>query len=334
MSSTGLHCCRFGLWLRNALARPKSELERAIRLQEVIELQRRCHGSARLAKSVGDGYLYLNNPFFRRIRDATLRAGFRFTLEDERGYFGFPLIHLDSLLCSRKIPYRPSLTGLLHLEASRPGFFTLADLHKNRPAPNYLLHESAHAVAFHALFGRPTDVAAALSEPDSLAALMLGEAFAMTSEYFAACAVQGRLHGWFFSVSSYRHRTQRKRAVGELLSEHGFDFVGRCVMLAFFYNNFLVDRLSPKLVEKLSHYAEPAVARGLKPAELGKLGRALNGLMLMNPEFRYDTARLFLTMFGRSRNIRRELSADPLQTLALQPQLRTRVIELVGLLGR
>jgi len=296
-------------------------------------LQRRCHGPHRLAQSVGDGFLYLNNPFFRRVRDASLAAGFRFTLADAGAYYGFPLVHLDTILSHRQIPYRPSFTALEHLEERRPGFFTLADLQKNRPTPNYLLHESAHAVAFQALFGRPRDVGAALSEPGSLVKLMLGESFAMTAEYFAACAVRGQPHAWFFSISSYRHRTQKKKAVGELLERHGFAFVGRAVLLAFLYNNFLVDRLDRRQLAALADAADPRIARRLSPSALRQLGSSLSGLMVMSPEFRYDTSRLFLSMFGRSRNIRRELSADPLSLLGADSQAQAAVGKLVALLG-
>jgi hypothetical protein len=276
--------------------------------------------------------LYLNNPYFRRIRDAALRSGFRFTLHDERAYFGFPLIHLDSILSTRRIPYRPSFTALEHLEHSRPGFFTLADLRQNRPTPNYLLHESAHAVAFHGLFGRPRDVPAALSAPSALVRLMLGESFAMSAEYFAACAVQGQPHAWFFSISSYRHRTQKKHAVGQLIERHGFEPVARAVLLGFLYNNFLVDRLKTRQVERIVAFAGVGSSLGRKPEALRLLGGALNGLMVMSPEFRYDTARLFLTMFGRSRNIRRELAADPLDLLGREPAVWTAATRLIGLL--
>ena len=299
----------------------------------MLELQRRCHGRHRLAQSVGDGFLYLYNPFFRRVREAVLAAGFRFTLTDEGAYYGFPLIHLDTLLSRRQIPYRPSFTALRHLEERRPGFFTLADLQGNRPAPNYLLHESAHAVAFAALFGRPRDVAAALSEPSALVKLMLGESFAMTAEYFAACAVRGQPYAWFFSISSYRHRTQKKKAVGELLERHGFEFVARAILLALLYNNFLVDRLDRRRLTVLADAADPGVARRLSPTALRHLGSTLNGLMVMSPEFRYDTSRLFLSMFGRSRNIRRELSADPLRLLAADAKAEVGVAKLIALLG-
>jgi hypothetical protein len=252
---------------------------------------------------------------------------------DEQAYFGFPLAHLDSILKSGEIPYRPSFTALEHLERRRPGFFTLSDLRQNRPAPNYLLHESAHAVAFRVLFGRPRDVAAAFSEPESLVKLMLGESYAMAAEYFAACAVEGPAHAWFFSISSYRHRTQKKKAVGVLLERYGFDFVGRAVLLALLYNNFLVERLDSRKLARVVDRADQRLARRLGKPEQRELGRALNGLMVMSPEFRYDTARLFLTMFGRSRNIRRELCVDPLELLEEQPDAAAAVPRLVTTLG-
>lgn len=266
----------------------------------------------------------------RRIRDAALRAGFRFTLTDPESYFGFPLIHLDTILRTRRIPYRPSFPALVHLEASRPGFFKLSDLRQNRPAPSYLLHESAHAVAFHELFGRPRDVAGALSDRDALVKLMLGESFAMTAEYFAACAVSGSLHTWFFSISSYRRRTQKKKVIGELIERLGFAPVCRAVLLSFLYNNFLVDRLDRKRFDRL---AKAAGLPKLSPALARKLQSALNGLMVMSHEFRYDTARLFLTMFGRSRDIERELAADPLDLIAADPKVAPAVGRLVRVLS-
>jgi hypothetical protein len=304
-----------------------------IHVRDLLDLQRRCHGKNRLAESLGDGFLYLENPYFRRIREAAVTAGFRYTLGDVGAYDGFPLVHLDTILSRGQLPYRASFTALEHLEQRRPGFFTLADLQKNRPAPNYLLHESAHAVAYRALFGRPRDVAAAFSAPTALVKLMLGESFAMTAEYFAACAVQGQPHAWLFSISSYRHRTQKKKAVGQLLERYGFDFVGHALLLAFLYNNFLVDRLDRRKLAALADAADSRIARRLSPAATAELGSALNGLMMMSPEFRYDTSRLFLTMFGRSRNIRRELAADPLALLAADPEARLAVSRLIAVLA-
>jgi hypothetical protein len=143
----------------------------------------------------------------------------------------------------------------------------------------------------------------------------------------------GPTHAWFFSISSYRRRTQKRQVVGRLLERYGFDFVGRAVLLAFLHNNFLVERLDARRLARLAGHAGEAVARRLGGPERKLLGGALNGLMAMSPEFRYDTSRLFLSMFGRSRNVRRELSADPLDLLERQPAAAAVVPGLIRTLG-
>lgn len=305
----------------------------ATKLAELIALQRRYHGARRLRRSLGDGYLYAGNPFFSRIRDAALGAGFRYTLEDPGAYFGFPLTALPTVLETRRIPYRASFDAVLALEQSRPGFFSLRDLDKNRPAPNYLLHESAHAVAFAELFGRPRDVRAALSDRSRLVHVMLGEAYAMTAEYLAACAVQGPFHAWLFSISSYRHRTQKKKAAGELIEQIGLPAMTWALIAAFLYNNFLVDRLRTTQVERLLGLGPRTAALARNPALVRHLGSCLSGLMVMSPEFRLDTSRLFLTSLGYPRDIRRVLAFDPLDAVERDPALRAGIARLSAILS-
>lgn len=300
-----------------------------ISLAELLALQQRSHGSARLLQNLGDGFLYRNNPFFRRIRDAARARGITFTLTDPGDYFAFPLVALDTLLKTRKVPYRANYAALASFERGRPGFFTLADLHKNRPLPNYVLHESAHLVAFYELFGRPRDTHAALSDPSKLVHVVLGEAYAMTVEYFSACAVSGPVHAWFFSINSYRHRTPSKKAVGELVTHLGLPLLVWVVLIAFLENNFFVERLPMKTLDRaLGLYPLgklPVVSR----ADRVRLCRALSALMVMNPEFREDTARLFLTLHGYRRNIRSVLSAEPLDLIAKDADLTNQLSRLV-----
>ncbi|HYQ04315.1 MAG TPA: hypothetical protein VER96_36835 [Polyangiaceae bacterium] len=300
-----------------------------VSLAELLALQRQCHGSACLLQNLGDGFLYRKNPFFRRVRDAARARGIGFTLEDPGDYFAFPLVALDSVLKARKVPYRANYAALAAFERARPGFFTLADLHKNRPMPNYVLHESAHVLAFHELFGRPRDVHAALSEPSKLVHIVLGEAFAMTAEYFAACAVSGPIHAWFFSINSYRHRTQAKKAVGELVTRYGLPLVVWLVLIAFLENNCFVERLPMKTLERALELYPLGKVPTLSPAERLRFCRALSALMVMDPEFREDTARLFLTMHGHRRNIRKVLPHEPLDSIAADPELPAALKRLV-----
>ncbi|MEI9952578.1 MAG: hypothetical protein WDO74_27255 [Pseudomonadota bacterium] len=300
-----------------------------ISLAELLALQRKSHGTARLLQNLGDGFLYRKNPFFRRIRDAARARGIGFTLEDPGDYFAFPLVALDAVLKTRKVPYRANYAALSAFERARSGFFTLADLHKNRPLPNYVLHESAHVVAFHELFGRPRDTHAALSDPSKLVHVVLGEAYAMTAEYFAACAVSGPIHAWFFSINSYRHRTPSKKAVGELVTRLGLPLLVWLVLIAFLQNNFFVERLAMKTLERALALYPFGKLPVISHAERVRLCRALSALMVMNPEFREDTARLFLTLHGYRRNIRSLLSADPLDLIAADADLPLQLTRLV-----
>ena len=297
-------------------------------------MQRELHGPGRLLENLGDGFLYRKNPFFRRIRKAALTRSIGFTLRDPGDYFAFPLVALDTVLRTRKVPYRANYSALVAFERSRPGFFRLADFRQNRPLPNYLLHESAHAVAFHELFGRPREVFSALSDPSQLARVLLGEAFAMTCEYFAACAVTGTVHAWFFSINSYRHRTPAKLAVGRFVESLGLPLLVWLVLVGFLENNFFVERFSPRTLDRALALSPLGAAPRISPADRARLCRALSALMVMNPEFRYDTARLFLTMHGYPRDIERVLASDPLELIEadwkLAPRLRGLVKTLSG----
>jgi hypothetical protein len=302
-------------------------------IAELLRVQRRFHGPGRLLQNLGDGFLYRKNPFYRRIRAAALKRSIGFTLHDPGDYFAFPLVALDTVLRTRKVPYRANYSALVAFERSRPGFFALADLRQNRPLPNYVLHESAHAVAFHELFGRPRDVFSALSDPLQLVRVLLGEAYAMTSEYFAACAVSGSLHDWFFSINSYRHRTPAKKAVAEFVQSLGAPLMVWLILVGFLENNFFVERFSRSTLERALALSPVGAAPQIPPADRARLCRALTTLMVMNPEFRHDTARLFLTMHGYSRDIRRVLARDPLDLIAEDPDIGARLCRLVNVLS-
>jgi hypothetical protein len=302
-------------------------------IAELLRIQRKSHGPGRLAQNLGDGFLYLKNPFFRRIRDAAHERGIGFTLTDPGDYFAFPLVALDTVLRTRKVPYRANHAALLAFERARPEYFTLADLRLNRPLPNYVLHESAHAVAFHELFGRPRDVPGALAEPERLVHVVLGEAYAMTSEYFAACAVSGPVHDWFFSINSYRHRTPGKQVIAASIERLGLPLVVWLVLVAFLENNFFVERFSVKLLDRALDAAPVPRTAKLSSAERTRLARALSALMVMNPEFREDTARLFFGLHGYRRNIRRILTGDPLERIANDRELPAELARLVRILS-
>lgn len=300
-----------------------------MKLARVLQQHRQSVGPDTLRKNIGDAYLCARNPFFARIRSAALVRGYTFSERDPGGYFGFPLLGLDVVLETRRIPYRDNVTALERLEAARPDFYTLTDLASNRPTPNYLLHEAAHAVAYAEAFGsRP--VADAFAERSHLPLVLAGEAFAMTAEYLAACSVSDPLHRWFFSVNSYRHRTQAKKAIGELMLELGERPVVWVLLSGFVASNTLRESLKEREVSALAEHAAPN--GGLRRRQLTALRRAVSAAIKMSREFRVDTARLFLCKFGYRRRIERELEFDCVRQVECDDHYRDTLARLVDLL--
>jgi hypothetical protein len=284
-----------------------------MKLAELLEYQTVCHGARRLGQSLGDGYLYLNNPFFQRIRDAALKRHFCFRTDDSGRYFGFPLLGLDIQLDKRTIYYRDNVRPLIELERLRPGYFELRDLTANRPSPNYLLHEAAHAVAFHEAFGRPRNARETMARREHLLKVITGEAFAMTAEYLALCATSGTLHRWFLSVSSYRHRAQAKQTLGQLMLELGQRPVVWALLCAYVLSNYLQESVTKVQLKQLLE-KQPSGSERLSEAQVDRLRWGLSQAMRMSQSFRYDTARLFLGKLGYPRQLERVLASDPLQS--------------------
>ncbi|HEY6727097.1 MAG TPA: hypothetical protein VI197_23850 [Polyangiaceae bacterium] len=300
-----------------------------MKLALVLEQHQRSLATGGLPRNLGDGYLCAHNPFFARIRSEALARGYGFSERDPGGYFGFPLLGLDLVLESRKIPYRDNVTALERLEAARPGFFTLAELSSNRPSPNYVLHEAAHAVAYAVAFGsRP--VREAFADPGHLPWVLAGEAFAMAAEYLAACCVGGSLHRWFFSINSYRHRTQAKRAIGDLMLELGEVPVVWALLSGFVASNTLRESLKEREVCALLEHVPPHTLPQRR--QLSALRRAVSEAIKMSRAFRVDTARLFLCKFGYSRRIERQLQFDCVQQIERDPHFRGTLRRLVDVL--
>lgn len=282
-------------------------------LREVLDFDAALAGPFSLSQNLGDASLFEKNRVYAGLRRAAWGADFRFSLLDPQAYFGWSLVSLDTILKTRMIPFRNNRGGLEHLEEMRPGFFTLADLELNRPTPNYVLHETAHAVAFDEIFGRPRDVRRAMSPPAPLVRLILGEAYAMATEYFAACYVQSDLDQWFFSISSYRRRLDGKRVIGEALAERGALGSGLIVLLAFLHSNYLRQSLS---AHELDRGLELFGERALRGKERKRVVAAANCFMQMNPEFLRDTSKLFLGPLGYAKDTASILnSRDPLREL-------------------
>ena len=113
------------------------------RLLEIHELHR---APLSLDDNLGDGALYQTNSIYRHIRDASVKAGYKFSSDKNNFYDALPLSQLDQILTKKIIPYTDNVSVLRNIEKSQPRITEWPDLqfHLKR---NFIFHESCHAVA-------------------------------------------------------------------------------------------------------------------------------------------------------------------------------------------
>jgi hypothetical protein len=94
-----------------------------------------------------------------------------------------------------------------------------------------------------------------------------------------------------------------------------------------------VERFSRRTLDRALELAPFGSVPRVSGAARVKLSRAIGALMVMSPEFRHDTAKLFFTMHGYSRDIRRVLAGDPLAQIAADADIGARLARLVEILN-
>src|SRR5262249_11558310 len=104
-------------------------------------------------------------------------------------------------------------------------------------------------------------------------------------------------------------------------------------LLGFLQNNFFIERFSRSALSRALELYPLGRAPRITPSDRARLCRAVSEFMVMNPEFRHDTARLYLSMHGYPRSVRRVLSADPLDLIAADRDLSPRLARLIQILS-
>jgi len=104
-----------------------------------------------IKECLGDQYLYAHNSTFRKVRDAAIEVGVRYSAADTsfwRDYQVCSLFCLQSILDSKVIPFIDNAPSLARLLSKVYRDFALnATLLLQIVKRNFLLHESAHCVA-------------------------------------------------------------------------------------------------------------------------------------------------------------------------------------------
>lgn len=302
--------------------------KRGIPLRELISVHRQFRAKGSLPENLGDGFLFDQNPVFRSVRESCLERGFSFTPSDHGLYYSFPLMSLDQVIETRRIPYRDNFAWLPLLEKSAPGQFTLTELKRSELLFNYVFHEAAHCIAHSVFFGR-VRFSRLPKNADTLRKILIGEAFANMVEALSHAFAEGEIGSYFLDGNChFRSSVKEVKEIRRFAKAHGYEKTATVLLAAFLYANYLLDRLGRRehaLIRELA-----GLEKSAKIEKLAKIGTELS------EQFRTTTTHLHLIKMGFPASLGPLMRADPLAVLLKKEnmKLKEQVLSLAAIASR
>ncbi len=239
---------------------------------------------------------------------------------------------LRTMLTEREIPVQDNV-GPLRRELDAPGRLTLEDLLRVPPNPNFVMHESAHAVAFSSLFGGD---ARALELPPTLSAAQRRERILRTQlcESFAnACGVHAQagsttgVGSLFLRCNFYGSLAdESRRQWRALVQAYGGAKTLALGALAFLRFNFLC-KATPR-----NEFRRCMARLGMNARSGSKIERAAEGIFALvhklHPGFLLLSTRFYYRQQGLTIDLRRALDFDFMAMLEKSTEIWERFLAL------
>jgi serine/threonine protein kinase len=294
-----------------------------MKLASLLQIHRDSAHPHGLAGNFGDGYLIRNNLVYRNIRQFSLEFGFKYSDKPDADYLAFPMGQLESVLGNKLIPFTDNVTALenLNQKANTIEWDHIADNLK----PNYMFHESCHAVARTCI----ETLAAGENELQlKLTRTLLEESFANTCELFAVADAKDQVHRNFLELNSYFTLFEIRTNLINLIENTGFKKLFKLVLLCYVHSNFLNEQLPEPQFKKFLQFA--GVGESAIPAGLRSL---IKHCFELNPNFRYTTTEMYLRTHKMEIPVEEALNFDYLSRIKNNEQIRALIDRLSDIAG-
>lgn len=270
--------------------------------------------------NIGDSFLVQNNKIYRQIRLKALSLGYIFSDDPNSDYLALPMAQLESVLDNKKIPYLNNVQPLINLNERTRSSLDWDHVIDNIK-PNYIFHESCHAIARHFSF-QNDDL------KTKILVTLLEESFANTCEFLAMADAQDQIHLLFLEINSYftvfEDRTNLKKAI----EKYGLTSIFKFMLLSYLHSNFLNDDMDNSTLKKvivLSDFKTDPEMKVLK--SLGE------NAFLLNPRFRYNTTEMYLRLQGIMAPVTDVLAFDYFKEITSNKKITDLIQQLAILIG-
>jgi len=255
-----------------------------------------------VSDNLGDGYLLKNNPIYKLIRHRVLALGFTFTNRPDSDYLTFPMGQLEHILESKQIPYLDNVHSLEKINTQTKANIDWVHVVDNLK-PNYLFHESSHAVA---RAQRP-DTPKSLQEIITMT--LIEESFANTCEFLALAYAQDSIHKCYLEMNSFCTLFEARSMLNKLIQTHGLESIFKLMILCYLHSNFLFEKMSEKNLNLIIDIC------GFKNnIDLKAFKNLAHYAFELNPNFRYTTAEMYLRLNAIYDPVEQVLDFDFMQT--------------------
>lgn len=270
-----------------------------------------------LKKNLGDGFLLTNNSIYRQIRLKAVDLGFKYSTEVSEDYLAFPMGQLENILQQKVIPYVNNVTPLINLNSKTSSSLDWDHVIDNLK-PNYVFHESCHAVSRSVVSRSNID-----KFKSRLTTTLIEESFANTCEFFAISEAQDQMHRIFLEVNSYFTIFEDRTLLKKMIEQNGKSALFKFMLLCYLHSNFLNENLEDKDFKKIIELAQLEIKTEIKAIKsLAKNAFALN------PRFRYTTTEMYLRLNEMSQSVEEAVDFDYLQLIKEDKNLNHFIAEL------
>ena len=282
-----------------------------------------------LARCLGDSFLVRENPIVRRVREAVLARGYRFSASPPYDYAGLPLWCLPAIYETRVIPFRVNVEAARRAVLEKPSFFSMADLITLGLPSNAITHESVHCLVHDLVTRPPRQRSARAAAQDEVLSSQLAEAFSNAVESFGGYYAVSEEHRAFYRLNTFEASPGANRSYVEVL----LDSVGPVdtlviLVLGYLASNFLWRRANATAIDRV-------LAVEMDPELLGRRARraahaAFREGFNLSRVFRLRTTALYFRALGRRDKVTDILAFDFVAALARDKAL----LEAIRVLAR
>jgi len=255
-----------------------------------------------LSNSLGDGFLVRQNRIFQQIRKQTLAMGWTYTDQISADYLAFPMGQLENLLIQKMIPYLNNVDTLKALNEKTRSTLDWDHVIDNLK-PNYVFHESCHAVARAESPQSP-------NLQKRLLLILIEESFANTCEFFAIADAHDQVHRNFLEVNSYFTVFEDRTHLKKILEQHSASQIFKFMQISYLHSNFLNERLDEKEFKNIL-----ALVEFRSNPEVKILKSLAENVFALNPRFRYTTTEMYLRLNGIDQAVEQALDFDYLKLI-------------------